>query len=175
MNSSLQVGIGIDVGSSSARIGVYNYYNDALLEMAQEPVPYYQDSSKKSWKFWQKSTEIIKALQKCLQKLNIREYEVKSCGVSATCSLAIFERDLTNNMLIPYPNEDNVIFWMDSSAVNECQWLNMQCPQQLLDYLGGKFVPEMGVPKLKYFLDEYSHLRDKHFHIFDLHQYIAMN
>ena len=40
MNSSLQVGIGIDVGSSSARIGVYNYYNDALLEMAQEPVPY---------------------------------------------------------------------------------------------------------------------------------------
>lgn len=173
MNSSLQVGIGIDVGSSSARIGVYNYYNDALLEMAQEPVPYYQDSSKKSWKFWQKSTEIIKALQKCLQKLNIREYEVKSCGVSATCSLAIFERDRTSNMLIPYPNEDNVIFWMDSSAVNECQWLNMQCPQQLLDYLGGKFVPEMGVPKLKYFLDEYSHLRDKHFHIFDLHQYIA--
>ena len=76
MNSSLQVGIGIDVGSSSARIGVYNYYNDALLEMAQEPVPYYQDSSKKSWKFWQKSTEIINALQKCLQKLNIREYEV---------------------------------------------------------------------------------------------------
>lgn len=173
MNCSPQVGIGIDVGSSSARVGVYNYNNDALLGMAQEPVRYYHDSSKKSWKFWQKSTEIIKALQKCLQKLRITEYDVKSCGVSATCSLAIFERDRTSNRLIPYPNEENVIFWMDSSAVNECKWLNMECSQQLLDHLGGKFIPEMGIPKLKYFLDEYSHNQDKHFHIFDLHQYIA--
>ncbi|EHN00572.1 Mpa43p [Saccharomyces cerevisiae x Saccharomyces kudriavzevii VIN7] len=170
---SARIGIGIDVGSSSARVGIYNYDNDALLAMAQEPVPYYQDSSRTSWKFWQRSTEIIKALQKCLQKLKITEYNVKSCGVSATCSLAIFEKDKRNGSLIPYPNEDNVIFWMDSSAIDECKQLNAECSQQLLDFLGGSFVPEMGIPKLKYFLNEYSHNQDKQFHIFDLHQYIA--
>ena len=100
-------------------------------------------------------------------------YNVKSCGVSATCSLAIFERVHTSEALIPYPNENNVIFWMDSSATDECEWLNAECSKQLLDYLGGRFVPEMGIPKLKYFLNEYSHRQDKRFHIFDLHQYIA--
>ncbi|CAI1669494.1 hypothetical protein SEUBUCD646_0N00850 [Saccharomyces eubayanus] len=173
MSECQQVGIGIDIGSSSARVGIYNYHDNVLLEMAQEPVPYYHDSSRKSWKFWQKSTEIIKALQNCFQELKINQYKVRSCGVSATCSLAIFQKDLTNDTLIPYPNEDNVIFWMDSSAVDECQWLNAECSQQLLDYLGGKFIPEMGIPKLKYFLNEHSHKQDKQFHVLDLHQYIA--
>lgn len=140
-------GIGIDLGSSAVRVGIFDYDNDHLINTASHPVPY-KRSVGNDWEYTQCTTDIVNGIEECLEQLKVGNFTVKCCGVAATCSMAVF-RQTSNDSLIPYPDDDNnVIFWMDSTAKEESILLNKNVDTTIKNHLGGAFIPEMGVPKL---------------------------
>lgn len=174
------VGIGIDLGSTAVRVGLFNFNDDTVINITREPVPFYFDDDPTNlWQYTQDSEEIMNAIYKCFEKLSLDTYEVKSCGVSATCSMAVFMRE--GEKLIPFNSSSNdgtknVVFWMDSSAIKNSQELNKKCPAYIRSFMGGNFIPEMGVPKLKRLTDHLTDARQTtHYslELFDLHRYIG--
>ncbi|CAR28964.1 hypothetical protein ZYGR_0U03220 [Zygosaccharomyces rouxii] len=170
-------GIGIDLGSSSVRVSLFNFQNDQIIAYKIKTVPYYFTPESTNWKYTQSSREILTAIDQCFQELNIDKHEIKSCGVGATCSLAIFQTK--DNALIPWNLDDpdkNVVFWMDSIAIKETQEVNKLATPEVQAHMGGSFVPEMAVPKLRHFIDILKNTdNNSTFEIIDLHRYIAMS
>lgn len=175
----IRAGIGIDLGSSAVRVGIYDLEDDSELGNVREQVPYYYHRESPLWEYTQRTDEIVAAIESCFIKLKIEQYDIKSCGVSATCSLAIFIKD--KDYLLPFSGlegneEQNVVFWMDSTARKECELLNDSCSQNFKDIMGGGFIPEMAIPKilrLSNYLKTANRLNDKPIVVMDLHRYIA--
>ncbi|CEP64378.1 Mpa43p LALA0_S11e02718g [Lachancea lanzarotensis] len=171
----MQIGLGIDLGSTEVRIGAYNFATNELVAVGSKPVPYYTHGNKK---VTQSTDEIIDAIVECIEILNIDLSTVKSCGVAATCSLALFDDDITQGLTphslyqIESKPVQNVVFWMDGSATNEAQELNALNGVEK-QYMGGGFIPEMGVTKLMAFLKTLPSDSSKTFEVLDLHTFIA--
>lgn len=172
-----KVGIGIDLGSSSVRVGLFNLEEDSLIQCVKQKVPYYHHGDTELWEYTQSTNDIITAIETCLEKLRASSFDIKSCGVSATCSMALFtSRD---GILQPFSSFDgsqqqNVVFWMDSSSQAECQVINSSCQTRLKDFMGGKFIPEMAIPKICR-LNAYLNSHPKKYSVvaMDLHRYLA--
>lgn len=169
-------GIGIDLGSSSVRVGLFDFQNDRLIDCKIRPVPYYFTPESVNWKYTQSSREILVAINQCFHELDIQKFDIKSCGVGATCSLAIFQKN--DNVLKPWNLDDpdkNVVFWMDSTAVQETNEVNKFATFEEKAHMGGNFVPEMAIPKIKRFINTLKNIgNNSTFEIIDLHRYIAM-
>lgn len=167
------VSLGIDLGSSSVRVGLYDSMDATKIATTSATVGYHQNCLKDAdWKYTQNLDEILKAIAKCFQELDVFSYNVFSCGVSATCSLAIVEHDTCSRLHSGEENNGYVIFWMDNTATKETQYLNGFCEAQILETLGGQFIPEMAAPKLLKFINHvaYDH---KEYVVLDLHRYIS--
>ncbi|CAL9738592.1 hypothetical protein MOSE0_N14862 [Monosporozyma servazzii] len=167
------VSLGIDLGSSSVRVGLYDSMDATKIATTSATVGYHQNCLKDAdWKYTQNLDEILRAIEKCFQELDVFSYNVFSCGVSATCSLAIVEHDTCSRLHSGEENNGYVIFWMDNSATKETQYLNGFCEAQILETLGGQFIPEMAAPKLLKFINHvaYDH---KEYVVLDLHRYIS--
>ncbi|CCK70735.1 Mpa43p KNAG_0F00660 [Huiozyma naganishii CBS 8797] len=170
------IGIGIDLGSSSVRVGIYSLHDDSLLGVFSKPVPYYYESNRTSlWEYTQDSAEILTAIKECFDMADLQKYDVKSCGVAATCSLVLCERSGDDTFQHCEGDSRNVVFWMDSMAKEETNSLNARCPQDILGHMGGGFIPEMGIPKLSRFLKSISDepKGNIQWEVFDLHKYVA--
>lgn len=172
-------GIGIDLGSSAVRVGLYSVEDDSVLGYVKKQVSYYCHEEPSLWEYTQSTNEIMAAIESCFKELRIEQYNVRSCGVSATCSLAIFQKHDDN--LLPFDEftgkgEQNVVFWMDSTSKQECMDLNDSSDQFFKDMMGGSFIPEMAIPKLlriKKFLKDKDVLSNKSIIVMDLHRFIA--
>lgn len=167
------VSLGIDLGSSSVRVGLYDSMDATKIATTSATVGYHQNCLKDAdWKYTQNLDEILKAIAKCFQELDVFSYNVFSCGVSATCSLAIVEHDTCSRLHSGEENNGYVIFWMDNTATKETQYLNGFCEAQILETLGAQFIPEMAAPKLLKFINHvaYDH---KEYVVLDLHRYIS--
>lgn len=179
LKTNFDVGIGVDLGSSSVRVGIFIIENDQMITHHQEPVPYFFNDDPTLWEYTQSTDDIMEAIEKCLKKIEIDKYKVVSCGVSATCSMAVFTK--YGQSLEPYNGDkedckQNVVFWMDSYSKDECRELNQTCKQSLRDYMGGNFINEMGIPKLKRVMHHFQRTnkeKDKLLVCMDLHRYIA--
>ncbi|KAL3233886.1 Protein MPA43 [Nakaseomyces bracarensis] len=171
--TSGSVGLGIDLGSSAVRVGLFDYETDELIKTESHPVAY-ERSVGGNWEYTQRTVDIIEGIVRCLTKLSVEKYTVQCCGVAATCSMATF-RTKPDGTLIPYPDNNNVVFWMDSTAKVECDLLNEIIDSDIKDHMGGTFIPEMGVPKLlklmKLVAIDTSVSSDE-LVVYDLHRYI---
>lgn len=173
--NSVRIGLGIDLGSTGVRVGAYNLETDEPIAVVSRTVNYYEQEK---GRYTQSSAEIMRAIVECFESLNIDIWAVQSCGVAATCSLAVFIRNSTKGLqpfgvyedLRPL-NDQNVVFWMDSNAIEECSNINDLAINEKA-YFGGSFIPEMGVPKLASFLKSCSK-NNSDFEVFDLHTYVA--
>lgn len=170
-------GVGIDLGSSSVRVSLFDFQTDQLLAYDVKPVRYYFTPESVNWKYTQSSREILLAIDQCFRDLNSGSYHIKSCGVGATCSLAIFQTD--GDILSPWNLDDpdkNVVFWMDSIATQETREVNTLATNDQKAHMGGNFVPEMAVPKLKHFINILKdNGNNSTFEVIDLHRYIALS
>ncbi|SCV03214.1 LANO_0G02850g1_1 [Lachancea nothofagi CBS 11611] len=174
--SNQLVGLGVDLGSTEVRIGAYNLETNELISIASKRVTYYDHGDRR---FTQSSIEIIAAVIECVGKLPIDVLNVRSCGVAATCSLAVFYQDMTQG-LKPYrlygldkDVHQNVVFWMDGSSTKQCAEINNSGGIEL-EYMGGSFIPEMGIPKLASVLKGLKDVDNPlSLEVFDLHTYIA--
>ncbi|KAH3899642.1 Mpa43p SCDLUD_003923 [Saccharomycodes ludwigii] len=171
---SKPLGVGLDLGSSAVRISLFDYENDNLLSTTSQKVAYYiNDNDPCIFKYTQSTPEILCAIDQCFKNLKIDKFHqnIKSFGIAATCSMVVLNNNSEPYNLIPnnLGKIHDVIFWMDSSSVQECKEANKLIDSSEKDKLGGSgFIAEMAVPKLIR-LFKFK----KNVVVMDLHKYIA--
>lgn len=165
--------IGVDVGTGSARAGVFDA-KGKLLGVGKHPVILWQEPGEiveqSSDQIWQ---AVCTAVREALQTSQIDPAAVTGIGFDATCSLvAVGDR----GQGIPVgPSGDpgrNVIVWMDHRAQAEAEEINAG-GHAVLAYVGGRISPEMETPKLLWLS---RHLPDsfaRAAHFFDLSDYLT--
>lgn len=138
--------VGVDIGTSSIRVT----YNSATKN---QPI-----RITKSKFISQSSLEIYESL---LQLLPPHRSSFDSIAISATCSTVITKK--VDGFLYPFNLDpkgtpSDVLLWMDNSAIQETQILNLLNTPEISyarAQLGGKFVSELGLPKLKMIQNTY--------------------
>ena len=165
--------IGVDVGTGSARAGVFDA-TGRLLGVGKHPVTMWQEPGKiveqSSEQIWQ---AVCRAVREAVQASGIDPATVTGIGFDATCSLvAVGDR----GQGIPVgPSGDparNVIVWMDHRAQAEAEEINAG-GHAVLDYVGGRISPEMETPKLLWLLRHRPEAFAEAAHFFDLSDYLT--
>src|SRR6516225_5376524 len=109
-----QAFVGVDVGTSSTRAGVFDEQGN-LLAMARHPIEMWQEAGdiveQSSADIWNACTSSVRA---AMAEAAIPPDAVKGVGFDATCSLVVL--DLGGEPLTVSSSSDNrrnVIVWMD--------------------------------------------------------------
>src|SRR5690606_35856177 len=140
--------IGIDVGTGSARAGVFNAEGKMLGTAARpiamnRPAPdFVEQSSDNIW------DSICQAVAEALQQANADPTHVRGIGFDATCSLVAVDAGGAPVTVSPSGDDAwNVIVWMDHRAMAQTEAINAG-GHEVMRYVGGVISPEMQTPKL---------------------------
>jgi FGGY-family pentulose kinase len=140
--------IGIDVGTGSARAGIFDG-TGTTLAASTEPIRMWRPQTD----FVEQSSEDIwracgKVARAALKDAGAKPRQVRGIGFDATCSLvALDEEDRSVTISPDGADEQNVIVWMDHRALDQMQRIN-EMGHDVLRYVGGRISPEMQSPKL---------------------------
>ncbi|RCK55558.1 Protein MPA43 [Candida viswanathii] len=154
--------VGIDIGTGSIRMyhGSQVQYSPITTTHGNKVIT-------------QSSFEIY---DKVLGLLSISNFQFDSICVCATCSQVVLEKVIIEGAtyLTPYHLNDgvesDVLLWMDNSPVAQCEELNRDVVEDdVLQQIGGKFIPELGLPKLKLLNDTVS----SELVVFELYDFIS--
>lgn len=138
-----QAVIGVDVGTGSARAGVFDFQG-ALLGAAARDIRLHHGPD---GIVEQESADIWNAVCAAIRAAMTEAGPVRAMGigVDAACSMVVEGQQLSNG---GHPDRD-VIVWMDHRATTEAAEIN-EGGHAVLAYLGGRISPEMQTPKLKW-------------------------
>ena len=143
-----QAFIGVDVGTSSTRAGIFDE-TGKLLATAKHPIRIWQEAGdiveQSSSDIW---NSCAASIRRAMAEAAISPGLIKGIGFDATCSLVVLGRKgepLTVSM--SGDNDRNVIVWMDHRATAEARLIN-ETQDEVLRYVGGFISPEMEMPKL---------------------------
>src|SRR6202521_42528 len=168
-----QAFVGIDVGTSSARAGIFDE-NGTLLATARHPITVWHEAGSVAE---QSSTEIWAAcatsVRAAMAEAALPASAVKGVGFDATCSLVVI--DAAGNPLTVSSSGDplrNVIVWMDHRAMAEARRVN-ETQDDVLRYVGGSISPEMEIPKLLWLKRYLPSTYESAGHFFDLSDYLS--
>jgi D-ribulokinase len=168
-----QAFVGIDVGTSSARAGIFDE-NGTLLATARHPITVWHEAGSVAE---QSSTEIWAAcatsVRAAMAEAALPASAVKGVGFDATCSLVVI--DAAGNPLTVSSSGDplrNVIVWMDHRAMAEARQVN-ETQDDVLRYVGGSISPEMEIPKLLWLKRHRPPTYQSAGHFFDLADYLS--
>lgn len=165
--------IGIDVGTGSARAGVFDA-NGKMLGQSAQPI--------KMWKpeadFVEQSSEDIwrsacAAVRQAIVEADISSTDVRGIGFDATCSLvALDEHDRPVSVSPTGNDEQNVIVWMDHRAMAQTARINQE-GHPVLRYVGGMISPEMESPKLSWLRENLPDCWKRTRRFFDLADFLT--
>ena len=142
--------IGVDVGSGSARAGVFTVAGKKLAQAVSpikqfRPKPDYVEQS--STDIW---TQVCAVVSKAVHEAAVQPEQVKGIGFDATCSLVALDVNDKPVSVSPTGSDDqNIIMWMDHRALEETAQINAT-GSEVLKYVGGEVSPEMELPKIKW-------------------------
>ncbi len=165
--------IGCDVGTGSARAGVFDKSGTMLasatcpIQMWKPQPDYVEQSSQNIWE------ACCKVVRESVQLAGITPESVRGIGFDATCSLVILGE--SDSALPASPGSDpeqNIIVWMDHRAKKEAQRIN-QTRHRVLDYVGGVISPEMQTPKLLWLKRHHPQTWNQARKFFDLPDYLV--
>lgn len=140
--------LGIDVGTGSARAGVFDERGELLasakrdIALFVEPGEIAEQSSRDIWQ------AVCASVREAVGKAGVGPGDIKGIGFDATCSLVVVGDDGE-----PLPvgrsgdSDRNIIVWMDHRALDQTRRINAG-HHPVLDYVGGVISPEMETPKL---------------------------
>lgn len=140
--------IAVDVGSSSARAGVFDA-GGLLLARAETPFatahPKTDHAEHSSDEIW---AAVCHAVRGAVAAGHIAAEEVKGIAFDATCSLVTLDRD-GRPVTASVTGDDrwNVIMWADHRAAAEADEITAT-RHRVLDHVGNVMSPEMEIPKL---------------------------
>ena len=168
-----QAFIGVDVGTSSARAGVFDEAG-TLLATARNPITLWHEAGsvveQSSSEIWAACAASVRA---AMREAAIPPSAVKGVGFDATCSLVVLNaagEPLT--VSASGDNRRNVIVWMDHRAVAETRLVN-ETRDDVLRYVGGSVSPEMEIPKLLWLKRHLPSTFRAAGHFFDLSDYLS--
>jgi D-ribulokinase len=168
-----QAFIGIDVGTSSARAGVFDE-NGTLLATARHPITVWHEAGsvveQSSSEIWAACATSVRA---AMVEAAIAPSAVKGLGFDATCSLVVLDAG-ANPLTVSGSGDErrNVIVWMDHRAIAEARQVN-ETQDDVLRYVGGTISPEMEIPKLLWLKRYLPSTYRSAGHFFDLADYLA--
>lgn len=144
---SRSVFLGVDVGTGSARAGLFDE-SGKLLGSASSPIQIWKEGDcieQSSTDIWH---AICAAVDSACSLANVDGEEVKGVGFAATCSLVAVDAD-GSPVSVSWNGDSrrNIIVWMDHRAVKQAEKINSR-NSPVLQYCGGAVSPEMQPPKL---------------------------
>ncbi len=165
--------IGVDVGTGSARAGVFDAAG-RLLASAKKPIAIWREAGEivehSSEDIWRAATG---AVREAVAAAGLAAMDVKGVSFDATCSLVVLD---ANGASLPVgPSGDpkrDVIVWMDHRAVGEADFIN-RGGYDALRYVGGKISPEMEPPKLLWLARNMPDTFSRAGHFFDLTDFLT--
>lgn len=165
--------IGIDVGTGSARAGVFDE-RGGLLASAKRDITIWHDAGsvveQSSEQIW---TAICTSVREAVSRAGVAQADVAGLGFDATCSLVVVRADGSPVAVGPSgdPNR-NIMVWMDHRAAGEAADINAG-NHAVLDYVGGRMSPEMETPKLLWLKRNLPQSFAAAGHFFDLADYLT--
>lgn len=150
--------LGIDVGTSSARAGLFDTSGRCIsigiapFETFHPETDYYEQSSDEIWQAVCKATR--QALEEASDDVQVLTQRIVGIGFDATCSLVALD-ELGKSVTVSKSGDDrwNVIVWMDHRAKAEAEEINALVDsseevKRVLNHYGGKIFVENEPPKL---------------------------
>src|SRR6476620_6464470 len=168
-----QAFIGVDVGTTSARAGVFDE-NGKLLSTARHPITVWHEAGnvveQSSSDIW---TACVASVQAAMKQAALPPSAVKGMGFDATCSLVVLDAD-ANPLTVSTSGDArrNIIVWMDHRAIAEARRVN-DTHDDVLRYVGGSISPEMEIPKLLWLKRHLPSTYRSAGHFFDLADYLS--
>ncbi len=140
--------IGVDVGTGSARAGVFDA-TGRCLGRAERPIrlhrPLPDHAEQSSAEIWQ---AICHVTREAMAAAGAPPEAVRGIGFDATCSLVVLDQH--GQPLSVSTTGDStwdIIVWLDHRAVAEAEACT-RSGHRVLDHVGGVMSPEMEIPKL---------------------------
>ena len=163
--------IGIDVGTGSARAGVFDRTGQ-MLGSAKAEIALHRDAGGVAE---QSSAEIWSAVCGCVRRAvaEVGADRIAGVGFDATCSLVLVGADGSG---VPVgtsgdPSRD-IIVWMDHRALDQTARINAT-GHDVLRYVGGRISPEMETPKLLWLSEHLPASFDAAWQFFDLADFLT--
>jgi D-ribulokinase len=168
-----QAFIGVDVGTASARAGVFDSQG-TLLSTARYPLALWREAGDI---VEQSSTDIwnacVSAVRAAIAKAEVAPASIGGLGFDATCSLVVLDRSGEPLTVSPMGEaRRNVIVWMDHRAIAEARRIN-ETGDEVLRYVGGVISPEMQTPKILWLKGHLPKTFEAAGHFFDLADFLS--
>lgn len=166
------VAIGVDVGTGSARAGVFGL-DGTMLAQAARPIgqwrpraDFIQQSSADIW------TAVCDAVRTARAEAG-GDLRVRGIGFDATCSLVVLDAAGAPLSVDPggAPDQD-IILWADHRAQDQADRINAG-DHAVLRYVGGRISLEMQTPKLLWLKETLPEIWRRAAHFFDLPDYLT--
>ncbi len=165
--------IGVDVGSGSARAGVFDAHGCKVGEakrdtlMFKPQADFVEQSSENIWQ------SVCLAVKDAVAQANIDPIQVKGIGFDATCSLVVLDPNGQPLTVSPTGrSEQNIIMWMDHRAIVQADRIN-RTQHPVLAYVGNRISPEMQTPKLLWLKQHMPNTWAKAGYFFDLPDFLT--
>jgi len=168
-----QAFIGVDVGTASARAGIFDE-TGTLLATARHPITIWHEAGdiveQSSDDIWEACVRSVRA---AMAQASLAGGEVRGLGFDATCSLVVLDA-AARPLSVSLSGEPrrNVIVWMDHRAIGEAREINAT-QDEVLRYVGGIISPEMETPKLLWLKRHLPTTYHSAGHFFDLADYLS--
>lgn len=165
--------LGIDVGTGSARAGVFSS-DGRMVGTDKCPTRIYREGGtiveQSSEDIWQ---AVIKSVRGALVASGVEPQDIKGIGFDATCSLVVLG-DKGKPLPVGDPNhpERNIMVWMDHRALQQAERINAT-GHRVLDYVGGRISPEMETPKLLWLKENRPDVFAKAWQFMDLTDFLT--
>ncbi|WP_421363745.1 FGGY-family carbohydrate kinase [Agrobacterium rosae] len=165
--------IGIDVGTGSARAGLFDL-DGQMLAVAKQNISLFREAGaiveQSSAEIWDAVCYVVREV---VSTSGVDPAAVIGLGFDATCSLVVLGEG--GRPLPVGPSEDenrDIIVWMDHRAVGQAERINA-LGHDVLRYVGGRISPEMETPKLLWLKENRPQTFDAAWQFFDLADFLT--
>jgi D-ribulokinase len=165
--------IGIDVGTGSARAGIFDP-SGRMVATAKRDIALYRDgpdiAEQSSEDIWQ---AVCASVREAMAHAGLVPEAIAGIGFDATCSLVVLGQGGT-----PLPvgshgdTSRDIIVWMDHRAVDQAERINAT-RHPVLAYVGGTISPEMETPKLLWLKEKLPATYEAAWQFFDLPDFLT--
>ncbi len=165
--------IGIDVGTGSARAGIFDRAG-RMVATAKRDIALYRDgpgiAEQSSANIWQ---AVCNSVREAMTQAKLAPDDIVGIGFDATCSLVVLGPGGTSLPVGAHGDVDrDIIVWMDHRALDQAERINAT-RHPVLAYVGGTISPEMETPKLLWLRENLPATYDAAWQFFDLPDFLT--
>jgi D-ribulokinase len=165
--------IGIDVGTGSARAGIFDKQG-RMLATAKRDIALYRDgpdiAEQSSADIWR---AVCTSVREAMAEAGLAPDDIAGIGFDATCSLVVLRPEGKPLPVGPHGDANrDVIVWMDHRATEQAERINAT-GHPVLAYVGGTISPEMETPKLLWLRENLPATYDAAWQFFDLPDFLT--